>query len=63
MKCPCGSEEIVKFRLDSDWASDAGDMSLVNDPEVYSEDTIQRVEDGRRLDVKCFICFSCGNCF
>lgn len=46
----CNGQQVYHFRLDSDWASGAGDFTALNKglPEVD------------RPDIECDVCMTCG---
>lgn len=67
--CPkCGSNRIFKFRLDSDWASEAGDYEPVN---IYDEDKNKDIytkeemkyDSFDRPDIEIFHCLNCQHLF
>ena len=63
LKCPCcGSKKIFKFRLDSDWASGAGDYSAVNENEHYTEEELN-YDSFDRPDVEVYHCGECNHFF
>ena len=63
-KCPlCDSPRIVHFRLDSDWASGAGNWSRVNEESAYEDWQVKQIEDNERQDIETYYCYSCCRCF
>ena len=61
--CPkCNSKRIFKFRLDSDWASGAGDYLPVNSEEYYTTQEI-KFDSFDRPDIDIYHCLDCGALF
>lgn len=60
MECPnCGSFQIGRFRMDSDWAIRAGDWTSINPDDVYTEEQLKDFDNNSRPDVECFVCLQC----
>lgn len=62
-RCPyCGSKKIFKFRMDSDWASGAGDYNAINDSKYYTKEEFE-YDSFDRPDVEIFHCGECNHFF
>ena len=63
LKCPyCGSHKLFKFRLDSDWASGAGDYNAVNDDKYYTKEELN-YDSFDRPDIEVYHCADCNHLF
>lgn len=61
--CPnCGSKRIFLFRLDSDWASGAGNYEPVNDEQYYTKEELN-YDSFDRPDIEVFHCLDCDKLF
>ena len=68
-ECPkCGNNKIFHFRLDSDWASGAGDYDAVNvngedgGKNIYTKEELE-YDSYDRPDIDIFYCRACGHLF
>lgn len=63
LKCPCcGRKKIFKFRLDSDWATGAGDYSPVNDDKYYTSEELN-FDSFDKPDIDIYHCRDCNTLF
>lgn len=62
--CPnCDSTQIAKFRLDSDWATGAGDFWPINNDSEYTKEQLEDFDKSHRPDVEVLICLNCTTYF
>lgn len=59
----CNSTQVARFRLDSDWATGAGDFYPVNDDSEYTEEQLTDFHKSWRPDIECLYCLSCSQVF
>ncbi|AFA44727.1 hypothetical protein DIDNDMLP_00366 [Klebsiella phage KP13-7] len=61
-KCSCcGSTQIARFRLDSDWAVGCGDFYPVNDDSEYTEEQLKDFDNSWRPDFEFLYCLNCNS--
>lgn len=64
IKCPiCESTQIARYRLDSDWATGAGDFFPVNPDSEYTEEQHKDFDRSERPDFEFNYCLQCRNHF